>query len=82
MGAVGAMLKNTQSKQFLDIQFPEPASITLIFSLSHIIKRQAPPLLYGCAVHTCMVVVWFVLFIQFLYMFVHPQFVYLDLQTE
>lgn len=39
-----------QTGQFLpDIQFPEPASITLIFSLSHIIKRQAPPLLYGCA---------------------------------
>lgn len=52
MVAVGAVLKKTHTPagQILpEVQFLEPASITLIFSLSHIIKRQAPPLLYGCA---------------------------------
>lgn len=55
--------------------------LTEAFSLSHILKSQVSPLLYGCT-HTWWLACLFCVYIILVHLFVHPQFKYLDLQTE
>lgn len=84
MGAVGAMLKKIHKQAKFCLKFKALTNflnqhLTLIFSLFHILKRLAPPLLYGCAHMQCMVVGWFCVYT----ILICPStFVYLDLQTE
>jgi len=51
-------LKFKALTNFLNLLNPD----RFTFPVFHIIKRQSPPLLYGCTHIHCMVVGWFVLF--------------------